>query len=260
MLNHFPKYVLHVLRLSAWQATPLKSGSQQQGFTLIECLVAIVMVALVSGLIAPVLIVSVATRINSQRSEQALALAQQEIDTVRQLLEWGEYEVDDLPPVANRFVPADEPGEFDQVPAGSNDIQSAFAQDLFDVDIDNDGAIDFLVERFRTVGEDVDGIPVAFAMGVRVYDQRRVRLNEGRQLTPASLVMTSGDGGSGTRPLAALYTTLSVTDQDNALCNLVSYLNANSRRGGEAEMQLPAVCPQSPLEPEEAEPVVVPPI
>ena len=47
------------------------------------------MVALVASTIAPALVLSVATRVQSQKSEQALQLAQSEIDQVRLQVEPG---------------------------------------------------------------------------------------------------------------------------------------------------------------------------
>ena len=78
MITHRLKRYLSATRTSA-------------GLTLIECLVAIVMVGLIGSAIAPALLISVATRVQSQKAEQALELAQSEIDKVRQIMERSEY-------------------------------------------------------------------------------------------------------------------------------------------------------------------------
>ncbi|WOD38702.1 prepilin-type N-terminal cleavage/methylation domain-containing protein [Nodosilinea sp. E11] len=213
-------------------ALGLNPKAPDQGLTLIECLVAIVMVALVSGAIAPTMVLSVATRVHSQKSEQALALAQSEIDRVRVAVERGGYTVAQLPPVAvgvgDRNVAA-VPAPTNLNAANGNNVANAVG-----VDVTGDGTNDFLVQRYRTAGQDANGVPVAFAMGVRVYD-----INAAGTLTtaPASLVMTSNENGRRTRPLAVLHTTIATSDQGDSLCNLSTYLN-----GGAAPANLPPVC------------------
>lgn len=228
----------HLYRLSL----DLKlSGSghraQEQGLTLIECLVAIVMVALVSSAIAPAMVLSVATRVHSQKSEQALALAQSEIDSVRVLVERGGYTAAQLPPVAA--------GLNDQAITTAAGANLGAAANTFaharPVDIDGDGQRDFLVQRYRAVGQTVGSTPVAFAMGVRVYD-RDASATGNLPTTPARLVMTSGDGGRSTRPLAVLYTTIATSNEGNSMCNLITYFNSTAGTNN----ALPAACTAIP--------------
>ncbi|HZG37102.1 MAG TPA: prepilin-type N-terminal cleavage/methylation domain-containing protein [Nodosilinea sp.] len=234
--------ITKLLRHRLYRLSPnLKlSGSgrraQEQGLTLIECLVAIVMVALVSSAIAPAMILSVATRVHSQKSEQALALAQSEIDSVRVLVERGGYAVADLPASAPTV------SDKDVATAQAPDITVTDATDFrraFPRDIDGDGQPDFLVQRFRARGQLVGGVPVAFAMGVRVYDRSATGT---LSLQPAKLVMTSGDGGRSTRPLAMLYTTIATSNEGNSLCNLTTYFNSTTN----STQALPAACTAAP--------------
>ena len=229
-------------RLGATLKPPLGSGAevQEQGLTLIECLVAIVMVALVSSAIAPALVLSVATRVHSQKAEQALALAQSEIDSVRVLVERGGYTAAALPPLAAGL--------------DDKDVETALGPDLtvtnstsfaraFPRDIDGDGAPDFLMQRFRAKGQMVGSVPVAFAMGVRVYD-RDASAAGNLPSTPASLKMTSGDGGRSTRPLAVLYTTIATSNQGDSLCSLITYFNSSAVAG--STKALPLACTSAP--------------
>ncbi|MEM9504465.1 MAG: type II secretion system protein, partial [Cyanobacteria bacterium P01_E01_bin.43] len=73
--------------------------SGEEGLTLIECIMAIVVIGLTGAAVAPMMLVSVATRVQSQKTEQALELAQSEIDSVRVLFEQGEVTPALLPPV-----------------------------------------------------------------------------------------------------------------------------------------------------------------
>ena len=59
------------------------------GLTLIECLVAIAVIGLTAAVMAPVMVFSMATRVQSQRAEQALQIAQGEIDQIRLMAERG---------------------------------------------------------------------------------------------------------------------------------------------------------------------------
>jgi prepilin-type N-terminal cleavage/methylation domain-containing protein len=200
---------------------PLPSHPEQ-GLTLIECLVAIVMVALVAGSIAPVMVISVASRVNNQKAEQALGLAQAEIDRTRTLVERGEATINEDPRT-------DLPEEDSDIDEGEIATTPGISpSDARPVDIDQDGTPDFLVHTFRTTGitpADAD-VPAAFNMGVRVYDIRALDTSGTLLTQPASLALTGGEGQRSQRPLAALYTTIADSDdQERSLCNLIEFLN-----------------------------------
>ncbi|PZO37038.1 MAG: hypothetical protein DCF17_16425 [Shackletoniella antarctica] len=200
--------------------------AQQQGFSLIECLVAIIMVALVTSAIAPALVISVATRVHSQKADQALALAQREIERTRVLVERGDITAATVatlpPPLAADFADAN----INAAPAPTTlGTGAASATRAVPIDFNDDGDDDFFVQRYRTRGQVVDGVPVAFAMGVRVYDRSATGV---LSIEPASLVMTSNEAGRRTRPLASLYTTMATSNQGESLCNLNTYLKPNA--------------------------------
>ena len=198
------------------------------------------MVALMAGAIAPVMVISVATRVNSQRAEQALALAQGEIDTTRVLVERGDYAAADLPPVAQGVT---DRGIRD---ADGPDL-SVTDESSFDyaqpIDIDGDGQDNFLVQRFRAAGQlGEDGIPIAFAMGVRVYDIN-VDGTGNLPTDPASLAIRSGEGDRSSRPLAALYTTIAVGEQGDSLCDFIEYTNRRRETPlSDAQLSIPPTC------------------
>ena len=253
MITRWPRLLppaASLRRVVTPKTSPIPTTANEQGLTLIECLVAIIMVALVASAIAPALVISVASRVQSQKAEQALKLAQTEIDRVRVSVERREATADDLPlpveGVADRdIVAVDGPNYGAFAAAGARPTVTQTRQ----VDVTGNGENDFAVQIFRSPGgPDVGGIPIAFAMGVRVYDLDAVDSGRtGSLLTePASLGIVSTAGERRERPLAALYTTISVGDTSESLCDYITYYN---NRDGE-DFDLPLGCPGAP-EPEE---------
>jgi prepilin-type N-terminal cleavage/methylation domain-containing protein len=206
-------------RLPSW-------GSPQRpeaGLTLIECLVAIVVISISVAAVTPALVISVASRVQSQKSEQALALAQTEIDRIRTLMERGatsEISSGTALPIASGSSALDvaAPGSF--VAANPTLLQARR------VDLNGDGTSDFAVQAFRTPGISAAGEAVAFEMGVRVYSIEA----EGNTLTKDAgrLGLTSGSGARSTQPLATLYTTIVRGDSPNALCNYYEQLGSTA--------------------------------
>ncbi|MEO0705930.1 MAG: type II secretion system protein, partial [Cyanobacteria bacterium J06649_5] len=193
------------------------------GLTLIECLVAIAVMGLTAAAIGPMMIFSVATRVQNQRADQALQLAQGEIDRVRLVVELGgEYKnkLDALPLPSTPSTTTTEvrlvnpPAQFFST-AGSITAPTHART----IDTDSDGDDDYAVQLFRTEGISVGSTPIVFDVGVRVYDARRATPNLGSlKAEPAGLKFTSGEGEGGTRPLAVLYTQIAQGDRDGSLC------------------------------------------
>lgn len=220
---------------------PEPQPSSQAGLTLIECLVAIVMVALVGAIIAPAMVLSVATRVQSQRASQALDTAQSEIDRIRLLVERGDDYGDALPPVLpdavvdtltdeRSLADVDGPDSVFSTVAWEADPDPWVYTDSFPVDIDDDGTPDYAVQSFRTPGQTPTGgtVPVAFIMGVRVYEHRAVA-NAVTNLPgnpQASLTMTSSEGERLERPLATLYSSIALSEDGQAFCNYIDYLSS----------------------------------
>ncbi|MEM6450284.1 MAG: hypothetical protein AAF703_08225 [Cyanobacteria bacterium P01_D01_bin.105] len=204
----------------------------EMGLTLIECLVAIIVIALTTATIAPVMLFTVATRIQNQKVEQALQLAQGEIDKVRLTVEQGgDYgdrlqELSVIASTASTAVVIPAPTAF--VANASTSVNAV--TDARRIDLDGDGDTDFAVQLFRTTGIEVAAeatgaasTPVAFEVGARVYDAR-AEDNLGALLSDeASLTFTSGDGQRSSRPLAVLYSQITQGDREGALCQYWEY-------------------------------------
>lgn len=198
--------------------------SNESGLTLIECLVAIALIASTIGVIAPITVLAVATRVQNQRSEQAGHIAQSEINRVRLVVErGGNYTLDDVATTTGTLAAVPAPDRIDT----SNPPSTQKARPI---DIDGDGDNDFAVQLFRTNDPDgiVNGQPVAFELGVRVYTARAVDTFTPSQLStvPASLSMTSGEGEGRTRPLAVISTSVVKSDREDSLCDYYRYIDS----------------------------------
>lgn len=215
----------------AWGTSP---GQGQQGLTLIECLVAIIVVGLIGSAIAPALVISVATRVQSQKAEQALELAQSEIDRVRLLVERNEANITTLPfsaPFTASYTEDNEvalvAGPQAGVPLARPNAPNAPPYTDFDETFRaNLGGNDFAVQVYRTEGRLVGSVPVTFSMGVRVYDIEAVESGSGTMPSePASLGMVGGQGDRLSRPLVALYTNVSAGETGTSLCSFIRHLD-----------------------------------
>ncbi|MBD1916890.1 MULTISPECIES: prepilin-type N-terminal cleavage/methylation domain-containing protein [Cyanophyceae] len=198
----------------------------QQGLTLIECLVAIMIVGLVSSAIAPALVISVATRVQSQKAEQALELAQSEIDRVRLLVERSEANTDNLPP-STAIAGANPDSRVAEVAGPTYGAPVAAPTTAFQTRAASLNGNQFAVQVYRTPGRFVGSVPVTFGMGVRVYDSEAVQTGNGNlSKDPATLRMVNGTGQRGHRPLVALYTNVTAGDSRSSLCQYIQHLNA----------------------------------
>ncbi|MGD1862431.1 MAG: hypothetical protein ACFB0E_20985 [Leptolyngbyaceae cyanobacterium] len=191
--------------------------SNNSGLTLVECVMAIVVVGLTGAAIAPMMVVSVATRVQSQRAEQALELAQSEIDRVR--IQFEQNNLNNLPQtvtIASNRAP-DVNG-----PSSTTDTASTLRL----VDINNDGTNDFVVQSYLV---EKTGAADTYEMGVRVYDFDAVANNtSGTMATDeARLGMTDNTGERAEKPISALYTNVALTDNTEPLCNWINYTDAS---------------------------------
>jgi len=201
----------------------------QQGFTLIECLVAIVMVGLVGSSIAPALVISVATRVQSQKAEQALELAQSEIDRVRLLVERSEANIANLPPEAPVSAGANPDSRVAEVAGPTYGAPVPTPITAFQTRAATLNGSQFAVQVYRTPGRFVGNVPVTFGMGVRVYDYDAVLTGSGTlSKEPAALRMVSGTGQRGQRPLVALYTTVTVGETRDSYCQYIKHLDSTA--------------------------------
>jgi type II secretory pathway pseudopilin PulG len=206
----------------------------EQGATLLECLMAIVIIGLTVAMIAPPLVIAAATRVQNRRAEQALQLAQGEVDRVRALVARNDH----LPAVLPATTTP--PGGNLQAVAAPNAAPSLLKSpracpnpytgtqilvtQVLRIDVDGDCQADFLMQTFRTDGRtsasENSGLkrPSEFQMGVRVYSILADGNWSNLSALPASLQLTKGQGNQRSRPLAVLYTPVANSDQGGSLC------------------------------------------
>jgi type II secretory pathway pseudopilin PulG len=215
------------------------SNASEQGLTLLECLMAVVVIGLTVTMITPPLVISAATRVQNRRAEQAMQIAQGEVDRIRALVARDEHIPARLPAiVANGNLQAVTapafPNDSWPLKSPSSSCGAAYnnrapspipSAEGLRIDVDGDCEADFFMQTFRTAGtmnnaEVISGSlrPSAFEMGVRVYWILADGSSGNLETTPASLKITSGQGKQRTRPLAVLYTPFSRSDQGDALC------------------------------------------
>jgi prepilin-type N-terminal cleavage/methylation domain-containing protein len=220
---------------------PTGASTTTQGLTLLECLIAIVIVSITVISITPPIFWATATRVQTRRAEQAQALAQAEIDRVRTLVERGGYAYVQLPPDAgvldirtnSPVAPTTSTGLIrTQSPTCNKDVgaRPALAQ-MVPVSTkgpdSQDCTPDFLVQTFMSTGSWADDVtdktltpPAGFMIGVRVYSAVALdSLASGVTLEKdrASLQGTSGLGNQRTKPLAVLYSVISRNNSNKSL-------------------------------------------
>jgi type II secretory pathway pseudopilin PulG len=224
--------------------------SANQGLTIMECLVAILLIGLTTAMITPPLIVATATRVQNRRAEQALQLAQDEVDRVLTLVQQGQHKGSVLPdPVGNITnlrdgVPA--PTRLNTQYLKSARRNGCVGKTAYNyqvvipsgealpVDVDGDCEEDFFVQVFRSTGVFTEGEaskavvgdrrPAKFDLGVRVYSKLAEKnLSTGNLDTePASLQLTEGQGKQASNPLVVVYRPIIWSEQSDALCESLS--------------------------------------
>ncbi|NJO74714.1 MAG: type II secretion system protein [Leptolyngbyaceae cyanobacterium RM1_406_9] len=215
----------------------------EQGVTLLECLVAISVIAILGAMIGPPLVFTAATRLQNQRAEQAFQIAQAEVDRIRVLVARGEHTPNKLPPVVASLNAAPAPTTVSttirSIDAACNTytgqpipVNQLLRIDTTGKDPDNVCRADFLMQVYRTNNNpsiaDTSNRPVDFSVGVRVYSARAEASLGDLTTRPANLRFTSGEGDyaqdpnggvSQKGPLAVFDSNLIWTDRSGALCD-----------------------------------------
>ncbi|MBT9315564.1 type II secretion system protein [Leptothoe spongobia] len=212
--------------------------ADNQGLTLVECLVAITVIGVSVAMISPVVLLAVGTRVQSQRTEQALQLAQSEIDKLRLVIERGDSS--NIAAV-NALLPATPAGinsvaDFEASVPPPEDIEltaaNRYQTDLNfakPVDIDSDGTTDFAIQLFRnSTTTTTSGVALDF--GVRVYTANALDKPAADLGTEAARVQGRGlsTGSAATNPLAVLYTTVIKSDTATSLCDYYNYIESTT--------------------------------
>lgn len=244
---------------SRWQRLALSLSSRKpvetaEGLTLVECIMAIVVIALTSAMITPPLFIAAATRMQNQRAEQAMQIAQGEVDRIRALVEWQDHTPALLPKVSpsDPIGTTEPPSSIESLqskneacntydPATPLEVNTAFGVKTTDNETTGDANCnpDFAVQMFRSQGVTAAGEtkPSTFCLVVRVYGKPAIDSTGNDfvgslETTPASLRFTTGEGNQRTRPLAVITTPMiwsdqsfslgqiqdSIQDRDNSIC------------------------------------------
>ncbi len=176
---------------------PVTDQPQQQGFTLIEVLVSVVLVSIALAAILPSVIVSAANQINTQRIEEADALAFGAVSELRTLVESGEYEEDDLPTEGDPFDPT--AGDVENVALNSESSTNNYRVQVVRIAGTSAG---------NTCGAN-DDAPCAFCAKVRVFHRffyedasDDCSDHECDEVVSASATGIAGINASRSRPLA----------------------------------------------------------
>jgi prepilin-type N-terminal cleavage/methylation domain-containing protein len=254
-LRSLVSWLAHAHPQSRTQSAP--PPPSQQGLTLIECLVAMIVITVTVVAITPPIMLATATRVQSRRAEQATAIAQGEIDRVRLLVERSDkdvkYKKSNLPdyytgaikdaPVAtavdtDRIISSTVTPSSNPTTACGTDLYPTSTQlsgtQLVRVDVDGDCKPDYIMQVFRAEDQfpvgvtptDPDVSPFAFKVGVRVYSYFPGETLPALGKTRSSMVSTTGArdnsiGGKDERkPLAVLYTSISRSGSSSTLCQV----------------------------------------
>ena len=215
----------------------------EQGLTIIECLVAIVIISLTVVAITPPIMLATASRIQSRKVEKANQVAQGEIDRVRLLVERGTYQLSDLPGTTGAIngtttissfaaatgSPTSGP-VYSTASCSTYPGASAAATDLIRVDVDGDCKPEYVMQVFRTPGYaptsppvTATTVPFSFEMGVRVYAYYEGQPFVPLDTTRASIRMGTGPldlAGGKRRPMAVLYSKMARNDSSRSLGQL----------------------------------------
>jgi len=224
-------------------------ASSEAGVTLLECLIAVAVIGVTSALILPPLFVAAASRVQNRRAEQALQIAQGEVDRIQTMVASGYHTTARLPAVGTTSgtvslstvtPPTGVTGSFlKSVKTGAGGCNTYTNQPILlnqalRVDVDGDCTPDFYMQVFRDNAANNtalgSAIPNNFRLGVRVYSALALP-NFGSMTTPvvpASLQITSGQGNQRLRPLAVLYSQVVWSDQSASLCKLHQQLAPTS--------------------------------
>ncbi|MEO0842878.1 MAG: hormogonium polysaccharide secretion pseudopilin HpsB, partial [Cyanobacteria bacterium J06643_5] len=149
--------------------------SKQSGFTIIESLVAIIVVGILMTAIAPTIVLSVATRVQARRVELATAATQSYVDGIRT----GTIEPPELPKKSEAELKKYDFSNYDAPKQGNlnckdNEYCTSPDDNLFCVDGDGDGSCsiasskDMIVQAFRFSSSSIEAED-GYSLGTRVY-------------------------------------------------------------------------------------------
>jgi prepilin-type N-terminal cleavage/methylation domain-containing protein len=207
-----------------------QTSTTEQGLSLLECMMAIVVIGLTAAMITPPLFLAAATRVQNRRAEQSFQLAQGEVDRIQVLVALGQHTPARLPFATGGQLglvtpPTTLSTQLDSVNSTCNTYndQPLGVNIGRRIDIDGDCQMDYFLQAFRSPGtissrDNSNSRLTEFKLGVRVYTA--LAANNLGQLRPeqASLQFTNGLGSQTTRPLSVLMTDIYWSDRSSTLC------------------------------------------
>ncbi len=229
-----------------------KRNRTEEGMTLMECLMGIVVITIVLAAITPPLLIAMATRVQNYRVQQAMKLAVGELERVRQEVESGgstSVWQSKLPPATTGYNIATVGAPTTKVPTGTScplTGQNAAnpTTTWCGADINGDGQWDFAVQTFRTQAFATPGNsgpnpqPIAFVMGVRVYTRAAIEAGELESPPKDTVRLGLTSGTARKRPLVSISAPIV---KSNLNISVETYCNLYTNMGYAAP---PGGCPQ----------------
>ena len=216
--------------------TPL---SFQSGFTIIESLMAIVVVGILMSAIAPVIVLSVSNRVQARRIELATQAAQTYIDGITSgaiaapnhtvLLNEIDSTTKQFSPQRDTFASVDPPSSSGLTCTANNlYCQNTLTSSLYCIDLDREGCSgnsykDLIVQAFRTNNAQ------NYILGLRVYRadafSDRTALKTQKQMGSKQATFT---GGLGDRKAPLVEMTTEISNQKTRLRDFCDRLSGCS--------------------------------
>lgn len=238
---------------------------QGSGLTLVECLVALFVIQFVVAASAPMIAIAVGTRVQNQFADQALQVAQGEIDKIKTAVARGENYKDEVAFISTNARSIADFSDGTKAPAPENlnpagDLEND--DHLTDVtlakrvDFDGDGTADLAVQVFRNYVDFIDRTTppptvtelAAFDIGVRVYRAETLenftaaQLSQNDNLEPMKYGLTARVGGRSPNPLVVLTASVFKSDTGDSLCDYYDYLNDTNDPTTGTDFQKPEGC------------------
>ncbi|GFE67632.1 prepilin-type N-terminal cleavage/methylation domain-containing protein [Chroococcus sp. FPU101] len=205
--------------------------TSEQGFSLIEAMVGFTIASALLAALAPFLLMTVSTRVQNYRAEQAMQLAQSQINRIQTLMTQGvpqSQELGKIPPPAPTGVKVAQIGP--PTTLVTNPVNLDSPTKALAIDYDNDQNPEFIVQMFRDQGmRFAQGVAqdqlAVFQVGIRVYAGAAKDNVGSLETQAASINLSQGLGQQKIRPLAVLYTEVSRSDLQLSLSAYKDYLN-----------------------------------
>jgi prepilin-type N-terminal cleavage/methylation domain-containing protein len=206
--------------------------SSQAGFTIIESLLAIIIVTVLMVAIGPVIAMSVAARVQARRVERASEAARTYVDGIRT----GAIPATNIQ-VGPAFTATRGSTPFldtAPLPSGNLPTQVDWTRNigLYCVDLDqnrgcsNSSSKDLVIQAFRTRGDDPDQ---GYRLGVRVY--RADAFRGGGTFKPKEQAALKGNLGDRLAPLVTLITDIPPKEKNlGTWCNRVRQTSRDPNR------------------------------